>query len=239
MAKSLGHSRSKVNALNVAYNAVENIPIYLEFRYIENYIGIMKHRHEGGPDRHESSDHHRSRRCRHRSHEGHGSMHHRHERRGRHGKRLFDYGELRLLILALIADKPSHGYELIKDIEERFGGVYVPSPGVIYPTLSWLEDMGYAAVAAEAGGRKRFSITDEGAAFLVANRQSADSLLERIGSGGREGGRQHLPEEVLVAMKGFKHALRGRLDKGPIEAEEAASIVAALEAARRIVEQDK
>jgi DNA-binding PadR family transcriptional regulator len=167
-------------------------------------------------------------------------MHHRHGggRGGRHGKRLFDYGELRLLILAMIADKPSHGYELIKDIEERFGGVYVPSPGVIYPTLSWLEDMGYAAVVAEAGGRKRFSITSEGAAFLVANRQSADSLLERIGAARREDGRQHLPEGVLVAMKGFKHALRQRLDKGPIGPEEAIRIIAALDAARTIVEQD-
>jgi DNA-binding PadR family transcriptional regulator len=67
---------------------------------------------------------------------------------------LFDYGELRLLVLALIAEQPAHGYELIKIIEERFGGSYTPSPGVIYPTLSWLEDMGYARVEPKEGGRK-------------------------------------------------------------------------------------
>src|ERR1700759_1689517 len=69
--------------------------------------------------------------------------------RGRREGRPFDYGELRLLALAMIAEQPRHGYELMKAIEERMGGTYSPSPGVIYPTLSWLEDMGYAAVETE------------------------------------------------------------------------------------------
>src|SRR5271163_5272853 len=103
-------------------------------------------------------------------HHGHHNAHHRHHHRGRRHGRLFDYGELRLLILAMIAEQPRHGYELIKVIEERFGGSYTPSPGVIYPTLSWLDDMGYAAVDAEASGRKRYRLTAEGEAFLVANR---------------------------------------------------------------------
>ncbi len=66
----------------------------------------------------------------------------------------------------MIAEQPCHGYELIKAIEETFGGRYSPSPGVIYPTLAWLDDMGYAAIEAEDGGRKRYSITAEGEAFL-------------------------------------------------------------------------
>src|SRR4051812_30777633 len=77
----------------------------------------------------------------------HRGRHHQHHR-GRHGGRLFDYGELRLLVLAMIAEQPRHGYELMQVIEERTGGSYSPSPGVIYPTLSWLEDMGYAHVEA-------------------------------------------------------------------------------------------
>lgn len=61
----------------------------------------------------------------------------------------------------MIAERPRHGYELIKEIEERFGGAYSPSPGVIYPTLSWLDDMGYAAIEPEASGRKLYRITSE------------------------------------------------------------------------------
>ena len=101
---------------------------------------------------------------------------------------LFDYGELRLLLLAMIAERPCHGYELIKAIEERFGGSYTPSPGVIYPTLSWLDDMGYAAIEAEEAGRKHYRITSEGEAFLVANREAADALLARADPTGAAGG---------------------------------------------------
>jgi DNA-binding PadR family transcriptional regulator len=108
-------------------------------------------------------------------------------RGGRHGGRLFDYGDLRLLLLAMIADKPRHGYEIIKAIEERFGGSYTPSPGVIYPTLSWLVDMGYATAEAEDSGRKSYRITTEGEAFLTANRTAADELLARAGSQGGTG----------------------------------------------------
>lgn len=151
---------------------------------------------------------------------------------------MFDYGELRLLILAMIAEQPRHGYELIKDIEERFGGVYSPSPGVIYPTLSWLDDMGYAVAEPEAGGRKLFRITAEGEAFLVANRAAADALLERMNAAGEEG-RPHLSRPVLTAMKAFKHAMRQRLERGPLGEEEASKIAAALDAARHIVEHGK
>src|SRR5262245_17752487 len=114
------------------------ISIYLDFRYIVIYIEIMRHKHIFGFGRHFSPHDEMSVRP-------HGGRHHKHGR----GGRLFDYGELRLLILALIAEAPSHGYELIKSIEERFGGSYTPSPGVIYPTLSWLDDMGYAVIEPE------------------------------------------------------------------------------------------
>ncbi len=101
--------------------------------------------------------------------------------------RLFDYGDLRLVVLDMIVEQPRHGYELIRAIEERMGGSYSPSPGVIYPTLSWLEDMGYAAVETEDGGRKRYNVTPEGKAFLAANRAALDALLSahRFGPQGR------------------------------------------------------
>ncbi len=154
---------------------------------------------------------------------------------GRRG-RLFDYGELRLLVLALLAEQPAHGYELIKGIEERFGGSYSPSPGVIYPTLSWLEDSGYTQVEASEGARKRHSVTEEGAAFLAANRALADALLARSAG---EMGRPGVPSPVIRAMENLKTAMRLRFRDGPIDEAAAQAIAAAIDEAARIVEQSK
>lgn len=169
---------------------------------------------------------------RHRHHHG---RHHRHHRGGP-GGRLFDYGELRLLLLAMIADGPRHGYEIIKAIEERMGGAYSPSPGVIYPTLSWLDDMGYAVLDVEQAGRKRYRITPEGEAFLVANRKAADELLARAGPG-RPGGADSVPAPVVRAMENLKLAMRLRLRRGAIDQQAAEDIAAALDAAANIVER--
>jgi DNA-binding PadR family transcriptional regulator len=172
-------------------------------------------------------------------HSGHHGRHHHergHHRRGRHSGRLFDYGELRILLLAMIAERPRHGYELIKAIEERMGGSYTPSPGVIYPTLSWLEDMGYVALDTEEAGRKRYSITSEGEAFLVANRAAADDLLAR-GSSPQADGSDRVPAPVVRAMENLKMAMRLRLRQGPINPEAAATIAAVLDEAAKTVER--
>lgn len=134
----------------------------------------------------------------------------------------------------MIADKPSHGYELIKAVEERFGGSYTPSPGVIYPTLSWLEDMGYTTVEPAEGNRKRSAITAEGRAFLDANRAAVEAVSARIGQAGPEG-REGVPAPVVRAMESLKVALRLRMRRG-IDAEAAARIAAALDEAVRTVE---
>jgi DNA-binding PadR family transcriptional regulator len=148
---------------------------------------------------------------------------------------MFDYGELRLLILAMIAEQPRHGYELIKVIEERFGGSYTPSPGVIYPTLSWLDDMGYAVVEGEAG-RKLYRITAEGEAFLTANRAAVDELLARMGPDNASGA-TNVPAPLVRAMENLKLALRLRLRQGPIDQAAAETIAAALDAAAQAVER--
>ncbi|RYF66006.1 MAG: PadR family transcriptional regulator, partial [Comamonadaceae bacterium] len=84
-------------------------------------------------------------------------------RGGGGGGRVFGHGGLRFVLLQLIADKPSHGYELIKAIEERLGGAYSPSPGTVYPTLTLLEELGYVSVGtADEGGRKRYTVTTAG-----------------------------------------------------------------------------
>ena len=130
-------------------------------------------------------------------------------------------GDLQIVILAMLSDRPSHGYELIKAIEERSGGFYSPSPGVIYPALTYLEEVGYASVVSE-GAKKQYSITKEGAAFLKDNRESADAILgqlERIGSkmgrvreifSGFDDEGVAESKEVLIARRELKLAMRGK-----------------------------
>jgi DNA-binding PadR family transcriptional regulator len=93
---------------------------------------------------------------------------------------VFEQGDLKLVILQLLEEKPRHGYEIIKELEERSGGRYAPSPGTVYPTLTMLEEMGYAGSEAEAGGKKVYSITDDGRKYLADNRTTVDDVFERL-----------------------------------------------------------
>ena len=94
--------------------------------------------------------------------------------------RVFEQGDLKYVILRLLAEKPRHGYEIIKELEDRFGGAYAPSPGTVYPTLTMLEDLGYARAMPEEGGRKIYEITDEGRKYLEDNKSSVDEIFDRI-----------------------------------------------------------
>lgn len=96
------------------------------------------------------------------------------------GGRMFDQGHLKFVILRLLAEKPRHGYEIIKEIEERFGGMYSPSPGTVYPTLTLLEDLGFAVARPEDGGKKIYEITAEGRAHLAENQPLIDDIFARI-----------------------------------------------------------
>ncbi len=93
--------------------------------------------------------------------------------------RMLAQGDLRLIALALIAEAPRHGYEIIKLVEEKTADWYSPSPGIVYPTLTYLEEAGYVTASAE-GSKKLYSITDEGRAYLKANRDLADAVLDRL-----------------------------------------------------------
>jgi DNA-binding PadR family transcriptional regulator len=123
------------------------------------------------------------------------------------GGRIFGPGDLRLMLLALIAEKPRHGYELIKEIEQKFGGAYSPSPGSIYPTLTLLEELDYVRASATDGARKLFEITDQGRAFLSDNRATLDGVLARMGLAARHMSGRAWPESVHQAMHTLKHAL--------------------------------
>lgn len=93
---------------------------------------------------------------------------------------MFGQGDLKYVILQMLAEKPRHGYDIIKELEDRFRGTYSPSAGTVYPTLALLEDMSYAVVTLEEGGKKVYSITDEGRKYLEENKSAVEDIFERI-----------------------------------------------------------
>ncbi len=179
---------------------------------------------------------------------GHHHNHHRHERfahrpfgfgGGRHrhfgGRgRVFEQGDLRYVILQLIADKPSHGYEIIKAIEEKLAGAYAPSPGVVYPTLTLLEELGFVTVEAD-GGKKLYTLTPEGAAALAENRATVDAIFSRMRDLGERHGARMAPQ-IVRAGENLKTALRLRLSQGPLSDEQVAAVAQALDVAAKAVE---
>jgi DNA-binding PadR family transcriptional regulator len=130
-------------------------------------------------------------------------------------------GDLRLIALALIAEQPRHGYEIIKVLEERTGGWYAPSPGIVYPTLTFLEEAGYVTGQAD-GAKKLYTITPEGQAYLAENRSFVDAVLDRLAAVGvnmrrRFGGDEHeagpkLTRLVRAALEDLRDEASKRLD---------------------------
>lgn len=140
-------------------------------------------------------------------------------------------GHIRLLVLSLIETEPRHGYDLIKQIEEMSGGAYAPSPGVIYPTLTLLEEAGFAATTSE-GNKKLYSITEEGKAHLDENRAHAAMIVERLKALGehmKEREERHgrgrdqgpeLPRGVDAAFLNLREAVARKLGKDDAAATE-------------------
>jgi DNA-binding PadR family transcriptional regulator len=154
----------------------------------------------------------------------------------RNRARMFEQGDLRLVILKLLAAKPAHGYEIIKLVEERFGGSYAPSPGVVYPTLTLLEELGQIAVVQTDGARKLYDITEEGRAALEAERPVVDRIFERIEEVRRRHGGSSDPR-IVRATENLKTALRLRLEAGPLTPEQATAIATILDDAAKAVER--
>jgi DNA-binding PadR family transcriptional regulator len=135
---------------------------------------------------------------------------------GRHGfgrgekRRMFDGGELKLVLLALMETEPRHGYDLIREIETRTGGAYAPSPGIIYPTLTLLEEIGHIEAQASEGAKRQFMLTEAGKVFLGENRREADAALARLDALG-DRARPMEAGPVARAMQNLKTALGQRL----------------------------
>lgn len=129
---------------------------------------------------------------------------------GRGRRRMFDGGELRLVMLLLMESEPRHGYDIIREIETRTGGAYAPSPGIVYPTLTLLEDVGHVEIRATEGAKKLFAITEAGKAHLAEHRAEAEAALARLELL-RSRGEAVDAGPVFRAMNNLKTALRQRL----------------------------
>jgi DNA-binding PadR family transcriptional regulator len=164
-----------------------------------------------------------------------GGPHGRGGRGGRGGSRVFDHGELRLVVLALIAERPRHGYEIIKAIEERLAGSYSPSPGVIYPTLTLLQELGHATVE-EHDDKKRYTITTEGTSYLTEHKHAVDAALARMKEVSARHGGGPAPQ-IIRAMENLKLALRLRVSRGPLTPEQLQAVAATIDAAALAVER--
>ena len=170
---------------------------------------------------------------------GHGPFHHWRSRGSSHGDRegrMFDGGELRLAILALVAEKPRYGYEIIKELGERVGGDYSPSPGVVYPTLTMLEEEGYATVASTESSKKLYTITERGAEYLDANRRAIDAILGRMVHAGKAFGRGKSPQ-IMRAIANLKFALKMRTGRSSLSSEQIRKIAEAIDAAARSIDE--
>jgi DNA-binding PadR family transcriptional regulator len=128
--------------------------------------------------------------------------------------RLFERGDLKYVILDLLKDNPSHGYEIIRALEERSHGFYSPSAGSVYPTLQLLEDMGYVS-SAEQDGKKTYAITDEGKRFLTERKDNIDRIKEHMKDFWTPGNREEV-REIVGELRALGHSLRKgipRLDR--------------------------
>jgi DNA-binding PadR family transcriptional regulator len=151
------------------------------------------------------------------------------------GGRFFDNGELRLLILFMIAEKPGYGYEIIKAIGEKLEGAYEPSAGVVYPTLTLLEEQGFATVTSAESGRKLYAITEAGKEELKANKARIDELLSRLGKVSAAFGKGRAPQ-LMRAMHNLKLALKLRFAQGDLTKERIARIAEILDEAAKSIE---
>ncbi len=169
--------------------------------------------------------------------------HHHHGRFGLHGpahrgrgERLFEQGDLRWVVLKLIAEQPRHGYEIIKEIEDRVGGGYSPSPGVIYPTLTLLEELGCLAAASAEGARKLFNITAEGARQLEVHQVAVEALVEKMRRARERSAGSH-PPPIQRATENVLTALRLKLQQGGLDDEQVRTVAEILDTAAVAIER--
>jgi DNA-binding PadR family transcriptional regulator len=147
--------------------------------------------------------------------------------------RMFEQGDLKYVILQLLSEKPRHGYEIIKELEDKFGGTYSPSPGTVYPTLTMLEDLGYAKTTPEESGKKIYEITAEGRAYLGEHKETVDDFFERIA----DFGTGFFSEPMMDVNRAFKDLARAVYSNAPRNMGNAEKLKKVTDALKRAVKE--
>lgn len=179
-------------------------------------------------------------------HPGHGHHHRKHQRHGafegmsgrfdgKRRERVFEQGDLKLVVLYLLQQQPRHGYEVIKSIQELTGGEYSPSPGIVYPTLTLLEELEQASVT-EQNGKKQYSITAEGEKLLLEQESAIAHIMKRLNMLGSFGEAKKVPE-LRRSMQNLKMALQMRLERGQGEQDVIHKIVDIMDKAAKEIER--
>ena len=159
------------------------------------------------------------------------------EPRGHGGRgRSFEYGKLRLVVLQLLGQKPSHGYQLIKAIEDKTGGAYAPSPGVVYPTLTMLEEEGYAIVSSTESNKKLYAATESGLEYLKENKVVVKAIFGRMEQAAKVFGRGRSPQ-IMRAIMNLRYALKIRTERGNLSPQQTSKIAEAIDAAARLIDE--
>lgn len=148
---------------------------------------------------------------------------------------MFDAGDVRLVILRLLANEPSYGYQLIKTMEQSLSGGYTPSAGVIYPTLTLLEEEGLATATTE-NGKKIYSLTQAGFEYLEANKRQVGELFERLERAGRSFERGRKPE-IMKAFMNLREAVMARVSRDSVKPEQIQKITEAINAAAKAIDE--
>ncbi|MGC2659017.1 MAG: PadR family transcriptional regulator [Bryobacteraceae bacterium] len=164
---------------------------------------------------------------------------------GRHGgprggfkearERLFDAGDIKLVILKLLSEEPSYGYQIIKTMEDRLAGGYSPSAGVIYPTLTLLEEEGLATASVD-NNKKIYSITAEGLEYLRVNNRRVEELFERLEQRGRGFERGRSPE-LMKAFHNLRGAIKARLSRDAVRPDQIRKMAEAINAAAKAIDE--
>jgi len=153
-------------------------------------------------------------------------------------RRMFDGGELRLVLLRMIADQPRHGYELIKAIEELTGGAYAPSPGMVYPALTMLAEMELVAEQPSETARKRFVVTAAGEAHLAEHAEQVAMLMARLAEVGAHRARTDRAP-IRRAMRNLRTVLQNRLEADDLSEEASHDVAALIDEVARTIERLK
>ncbi|WP_051848993.1 PadR family transcriptional regulator [Thiomonas sp. FB-Cd] len=148
-----------------------------------------------------------------------------HGRHGRRGPRMFDAGMLRYVVLKHIAEQPRHGYDLIKLLQEQSGGLYTPSPGMIYPMLAMLEDLGHVSADAD-GNKKLYTITEQGREFLQQNQALVAAIEEQIAARRSAGG-----EQMRERLRALRDTIYARVRGQQLSPEQVRQIASVLDRA--------